>query len=248
MIIFNLPKINRITAIYFITLFFLYRFTSLPDLFFIIATICYIFIPAYGALNIRSNFYLDAVSSLQDKTAVMLSFNLTKTGINLMVLLKLLDDTGVKAMFFVTGQFCEENPEWINNIHQRGHAIGNHFYDHSKRFGFYSSSKLIVNVEETGKLISGITMEKVKYFRPPFGITNPFVKKAIKKLNYTVIGWQLKFNLKKSEKNRSFKRIIRKIKGGEIIVIDLSDSGNIDRIRVFIEEIMQRDIGFRLLD
>ena len=248
MIIFNLPKINRITAIYFITLLFLYRFTSLPDLFFIIAAGCYIFIPAYGALNIRSNFYIKAVSSLQDKTTVMLTFNLTKTGINLMAFLKLLDDTGVKAMFFVTGQFCEENPEWIKNIHQRGHVICNHFYNHSKGFGFYSSSMLILNLEETGKLISKITMKKVKYFRPPFGITNPFVKKAVNKLNYTVIGWQLKFNLKKSGKNRSFKRIIRKIKGGEIIVIDLSDSGNIDRIRIFIEEIKKRDIGFRLLD
>ena len=165
-----------------------------------------------------------------------------------MAFLKLLDDTGVKAMFFVTGQFCEENPEWIKNIHQRGHVISNHFYDHSKGFGFYSSSRLILNLEETGKLISGITMEKVKYFRPPFGITNPFVKKAVKKLDYIIIGWKLKFNLKKLEKNRSFRRIIRKIKGGEIIVIDLSDSGNINRIRIFIEEIKQRDIGFRLLD
>ncbi|MCD4730127.1 MAG: polysaccharide deacetylase family protein, partial [Bacteroidales bacterium] len=245
MIIFNLPKINRITAIYFITLLFLYRFTSLPDLFFIIATVCYIFIPAYGALNICSNFYVDAVSSLPDKTAVMITFNLTKTGINLMAFLKLLDETGVKAMFFVTGQFCEENPEWIKNIHQRGHVIGNHFYDNSQRFGFYSSSRLVVNLKETGKLISGITMENVKYFRPPFGITNPFVKKAVKKLDYTVIGWKLNLNLEKSEKNRSLNRIIRKIKGGEIIVIDLSDSGNIDRIRVFIEEIKQRDLGFR---
>jgi len=248
MIIFKLPKINRITAIYFITLFFLYKFTTLPDLFFIIATICYIFIPAYGALNIRSNFYVNAVSSLPDKKAVMLTFNLTKTGINLLAFLKLLDETGVKAMFFVTGQFCEENPEWMKNIHQRGHAIGNHFYDHSKGFGFYSSSRLVVNLKETSKLISGITEENVKYFRPPFGITNPFVKKAVKKLNYTVIGWQLKFNIKKSEKNRSFKRIVQKIKGGEIILIDLSDSGNIDRVRVFIEEIKQRDIGFRLFN
>lgn len=246
--LFKLTKIKRLTAIYFISLLFLYRLAFFPNLFFIIAIISYIFIPAFGSMNIRSNFYLDAVSSLPGNAAVMLTFNLAKTGMNTMALIRLLKETDIKVMFFVTGQLCEENPELIKNIYQQGHAIGNHFYNLSKHFGFYSSSKLIVNIEKTDSLIYYLTNERVKYFRPPLGITNPFVNKAVKKLDLTVIGWKMKFNLEKLEKNRSYKRIIQKIKGGEIILIDLVDSINIDPVRTFIEEIKQRDMGFYLLD
>ena len=34
--------------------------------------------------------------------------------------------------------------------------------------------------------------KKVKLFRPPYGVTNPNIKKAIKKMNYTSIGWSVK--------------------------------------------------------
>jgi len=248
MFIFKLPKINRITAIYFITLFFLYRFVSLPDIFFIIAIFCYVIIPAYGSIKICSNFYVDAVCSILDKTAVVLTFNLANSEIDPTKLLKLLGESGVKVMFFVTRQYVEVNPEWVKMIHERGHILGNHYFYNSKKFGFDRPSELVLNLDETSKMISNITKDVVVFFRPPFGITNPFVKKAIKRLDLSVIGWQIKVTQKKLEKERSIDKIIRKIKGGEIILVDLSDSVGFENIHTFIKELSQRNISFRLLD
>ena len=247
MIFLKMPKINRITAIYFITLFFLYRFVSLPDIFFIIAIFCYVLIPAYGSFNICSNFYVNTLCSIAEKNAVCLSFNLDKPEVNPTELLDCMDDYNVKGIFFVSGHYVKANPEWVKLVHERGHAFGNHYFYNSRNFGFDRTSVLISNLKETSKLISGITGEMVIYFRPPFGITNPFVKKAIKKLELNVIGWQIKFTRKKLGEDSSTKKIIRKLRGGEIILVDLPDYVDIERIRFVIEEIKHRDLIFRLL-
>lgn len=45
-------------------------------------------------------------------------------------ILKVLDRTGVKATFFVTGNFVAENPEIVKRIFAAGHEIGAHGVDH----------------------------------------------------------------------------------------------------------------------
>lgn len=248
MIIFNLPKINRITAIYFISLFFLYRFVSLPDIFYIIAIICYIFIPAYGSVKICSNFYVNAVCSISDKTAIALTFNLINSKVDIKKLLEILEISKVRAMFFITGEYAKENPDWVKQIHDRGHHIGNHYMSNSDHFGFHLPSRLMLDMEETNQLILDDGRDRIKYFRPPYGITNPFVKKAIKKLDLIVIGWKIRAKQKGLGIDKYFKKKTRKIKGGEIILIELSDSDDFNSIHNFIEETKKRDISFRLLD
>lgn len=248
MIFLKMPKINRITAIYFITLLFLYRFVSLPNIFFIIAIICYVFIPAYGSIKIYANFYVNAVCSIADKTAIVLSFNLDNVETDPTNLLTIMEEFGVKAIFFVSGNYVKANPEWVEQIEKKGHILGNHYLSNTKNFGFERPSELVMNLDETSKQISNITKKAVIYFRPPFGITNPFVKKAVKKLDLNVIGWQIKLSKKKLRQDISANKMIPKLKGGEIILIDLMDYLDIELIRVFIEEIKKRDVSFRLLD
>lgn len=248
MIFLKMPKINRVTAIYFITLLFLYRFVSLPNIFFVIAIICYVFILAYGSLKICSNFYVNALCSIVDKNAASLSFNLDKPEVDPTELLNCLDDYKVKGIFFVSGQYVKANPKWVKLVHERGHVLGNHYFYNSRDFGFDRTSILILNLNETSKLISDITGDTVKYFRPPFGITNPFVKKTVKKLDLSVIGWKVKLTQKKLEKDKLMNKIVLKLKGGEIILVDLEDYSDVEQIRFFIEKIKKRDLSFRLLD
>ncbi|MEZ5195752.1 MAG: polysaccharide deacetylase family protein [Bacteroidales bacterium] len=246
--IFTFSKIQRITAIYFISLFFLYRFTALPELFYIIMTVCYIIIPAYGALNIRSNFYTNAISTIREKKAIVLTFDLSDNKTIVLGLLDRLDDLGIKAMFFITGQIAKKEPELVSNIHQRGHAIGSHSFDLSKGFGFYSSSKLIANLKETEKLIAACTGERIKYFRPPFGVTNPFVQKTVKELHYKVVGWQIKLCTRKAHQIRISERKLRKLKGGDIILFDTAEMHSLDCIRDALKKIKEQNMEFRLLD
>ncbi|WP_341538172.1 polysaccharide deacetylase family protein [Paenibacillus xerothermodurans] len=45
-------------------------------------------------------------------------------------LLKTLDEHEAKAIFFVNGYLVQRNPDLLKLIVDRGHAIGNHCWDH----------------------------------------------------------------------------------------------------------------------
>lgn len=246
--IFKLQKIKRITAIYFISLFFLYRFTELPDLFYLIACILYIAIPAFGAMNIRSNFYVDAINSIANKKSVIITFNLSNEAVDIEKLLKLLNELNIKGMFFITGKLAQVKPNLIEKIYQQGHTIGSQSYDLSKRFGFYPTGKLINNIRETEKLISKISGEPIQFFRPPFGVTNPFVKNAVKTLNYKVIGWKIKFDLRKLTNKKLILRKLSRVKGGEIILVDIIETDSIELIREIIQGLKTQSYNFSILD
>src|ERR1041384_4871041 len=46
-------------------------------------------------------------------------------------LLRILDEAGVKATFFVLGRVAEEHPEVVREIAAAGHELGTHGYSHT---------------------------------------------------------------------------------------------------------------------
>jgi peptidoglycan/xylan/chitin deacetylase (PgdA/CDA1 family) len=56
-------------------------------------------------------------------------------------------------------------------------------------------------------------------FRPPFGVTNPNLGKALKDSGYPVIGWSIRsFDTTNINPEMLFNRIIRRLKPGSIIL------------------------------
>jgi len=73
---------------------------------------------------------------------------------------------------------------------------------------------------KTNNVIKSITSEEVVLFRPPFGITNPNIKKTLKKLAMTSVGWDIRSldTITKDAKKLS-NRVVKGInKGGSIIL------------------------------
>ena len=64
---------------------------------------------------------------------------------------------------------------------EEGHCIGNHTYSHSNKTGFLSTLKMIEEIEKCDKAISEFGNLTTDLYRPPFGVTNPNIAKAIKK-------------------------------------------------------------------
>ena len=84
----------------------------------------------------------------------------------------------------------------------------------------YSLSKMEGELVKTNNVIKSITSEEVVLFRPPFGITNPNIKKILKKLKMTSVGWDIRSldTITKDAKKLS-NRVINGInKGGSIIL------------------------------
>ena len=83
-------------------------------------------------------------------------------------LLKGLKERGVKATFFLLGKEVETYPEIVKKIHEDGHLIGTHSYEHVNLSNLCDAAA-IEQVDKTNNAIYGITGEYPQYIRPPFG-------------------------------------------------------------------------------
>jgi len=104
-------------------------------------------------------------------------------------ILDILKDSGVSVSFFVCGKNVERHPEIAKRIVREGHLIGNHTYSHSKFLVF--SGLLAGEIKKTNEIIEKTTGVKTKFFRPPWGIVNPLLKRYIKNLNFGLVLWDI---------------------------------------------------------
>lgn len=65
-----------------------------------------------------------------------------------------------------------------------------------------------------------VTSQKIKLFRPPFGVTNPTIAKAVRILGYTPVGWNIRtLDTLQPSKEKVLKRIQKRLRPGSIILL-----------------------------
>jgi peptidoglycan-N-acetylglucosamine deacetylase len=189
-----------------------------PFFYFLIPIIIYFSLLFVGSKNICTQFYLESTCVSEDKSKVHLTFD---DGPHLEITLQILEilkKYNQKATFFCIGKQIERHPEIIQNIIDDGHEIGNHSYSHSIYFDFTRTSKVIEEIESTNRLIKQYTGKPNQLFRPPFGVTNPNIAKAVKKTGIKTIGWSIRSLDTVKSKMQVLKRL-QKAKPGDIILL-----------------------------
>lgn len=84
---------------------------------------------------------------------------------------KLLDGLkrrNIKASFFLMGKNIEGNESIVQRMHEEGHLIGNHTFDHV-RLNKLSEADACSQIAKTSNAIYKITGQYPAYVRPPFG-------------------------------------------------------------------------------
>lgn len=185
----------------------------------VIPVVIYILLIAIGAYQIQFNFFLKAIhSGANQSNAIAVTFDDGPSPHTLEVL-DVLKKHNAKATFFCIGKQIEKHPEILKRLYDEGHAVGNHSYSHANTFPILNVKKMTAELEKTGQLIESTTGQKSLLFRPPFGVTNPRIAKAVKELNLLTIGWSIRSydTVSKNEKNIA-NRILRKLKPGAIVL------------------------------
>jgi peptidoglycan/xylan/chitin deacetylase (PgdA/CDA1 family) len=104
-------------------------------------------------------------------------------------ILKALQDANIKATFFLTGKWVEENPALAKQIASDGHVIGNHTYSHpdlTKQTDNNISYQLRAAEGEIAK-VTGFDPKPL--FRPPYGARDARVLRVAAEAGYTSIYW-----------------------------------------------------------
>lgn len=147
-------------------LFFGSRLAPLPLFVFVVACALAPFIPRIG-------FYLPIVSAgRRGERGVALTFDDGPDPDFTPRLLDLLDRHGVAATFFVAGREAANHPGIVREILARGHAIGNHTFNHMPLLMLKGERTLRREVGAAQAVLGRFGIVPLA-FRPPVGITNP---------------------------------------------------------------------------
>lgn len=236
----NYRKINFIFLAILVLLLALHFFMLIKWWWFLLVLGIRFVILAIGSFTISLNFHLKAYCNnpLETEKKIALTFDDGPNEIT-PLLLEVLKKHNIKASFFCIGKNIEKHPEIIKRIVDGGHIIGNHSYSHSDFFDFYGKNRLIEEIQKTDALIESITGKKVALFRPPYGVTNPSIRRALEVTKHKVIGWNIRSwdGILKNEKI-IFARIKKRIAPGGIVLLhDTSHTVRIlEQLLVYLKE------------
>jgi len=104
--------------------------------------------------------------------------------------LKILQDKGVHATFFLIGSQVQREPSLAALIAKDGNEIGNHTYSHLN-LRKASLTDAASNILEGQKVIEQDTHQELSLLRPPGGELNEPIIHEIQKLGYTVVLWNI---------------------------------------------------------
>jgi peptidoglycan/xylan/chitin deacetylase (PgdA/CDA1 family) len=182
----------------------------------------WLLITGIGSLHIRWNYHLNSLNS---------NYNVTQNEIAITFddgphpeftpkVLDLLKENNVKGTFFCIGKHIESHPELFKRIISEGHTVGNHTFNHENNFGFIKTKHVITELEATNEIIKKVSGLKINLFRPPFGVTNPRIKRGINTIGLQSIGWSIRsFDTTSKSKNTIVKSVEKNIKKGDVILL-----------------------------
>lgn len=173
-----------------------------------------------GAYFIGLNFHLTSVKSLQGTDRkVMLTFDDGPHNSNTTRVLEVLKKHNIKAVFFVIGKNMSGNEHVLKQIIDEGHQIGNHSFSHDHWIDLWSTQKVKLDFMECHQLIEQFQPGS-KLFRPPYGVTNPNIAKAVKQLDLRSIGWNIRsYDTSIKDIPKIKKRVLSGLKPGAIILL-----------------------------
>lgn len=109
--------------------------------------------------------------------------------------LEILDRYGVKGTFFMVGENIDKHPEVFGQVLRGGHAVANHTYNHLKGWRC-SLNDYMANVAKCREAIGrhipdGYPTQVPNLFRPPYGKTWIWQRRALLKAGYTIYLWDV---------------------------------------------------------
>lgn len=182
--------------------------------------VVYLVITVYGSAVMSAHYFIPAHCRAPVSTsAIALTFDDGPIPGQTEKILDILKSHAVPAAFFCIGHRVQENTMLVRRIHAEGHVIGNHSYTHKSTFGLLAVGRIVQELTETNAIIRECVGLSPKFFRPPFGVTNPMIAKAVARKNLTVIGWSVRsLDTIISDRTKLFNRVTRSLKGGDIIL------------------------------
>jgi len=150
-----------------------------------------LFAPDWEAVAVQASGREIPIYSVENsENKVSITFDCAWGDDDIPVILNILSEKGVKATFFVVGEWVRRNPEETRMIAEQGHDVANHSENHFKMSAL-KKDKILKEITDCSKTIEEITGKKTDLFRAPYGDYNNAVISAARQSGCFTIQWSL---------------------------------------------------------
>lgn len=223
---------------------------GLPVYVYPILFVVYSLIVFWGCYYVGSNFFIKIVCKANtDKKEIAISFDDGPAENYTLQILNILNTENVKATFFCIGNRIAGNEFILKRVQAEGHIMGNHSYSHHFWFDMYSAKKMQDDLQQMDAEMERVIGLKPKLFRPPYGVTNPNLAKAIRNGGYTPVGWSVRsMDTVIKDENKLLARINEGIKPGAVFLFHDTSKTTAAVLPQFIQEVKKRGYNIIPLD
>lgn len=138
---------------------------------------------------------------------------------------------GVKATFFLVGNYFETQPELVKRMAEEGHTIGNHTYSHPDMSKISDIQSFQTELQKNEALYRDILgSEMPKLYRPPQGKFCEENLKMAQQLGYSTVFWSLAYvdwyTDDQPTPEQAFSKLLPRIHPGAVVLLHSTSSTN----------------------
>lgn len=220
---------------------------GLPLIVYLVIFIVYSLLLFYGSYFVSSNFFIEIIcAATTNNKEIAISFDDGPVLSYTPAILKLLKEHRVEAAFFCIGNRIKGNEELLVQLHQEGHLIGNHSYSHHFWFDLFSARKMLTDLQLMDRAMENVTGLKPRLFRPPYGVTNPNLRKAIENGNYIPVGWNVRsMDTVIKDETKLLDKVSNAVKPGAILLFHDTSKTTLAILPAFIKQVT--DKGYKIV-
>ncbi|MBS1934924.1 MAG: polysaccharide deacetylase family protein [Bacteroidetes bacterium] len=246
----NFRNTTVLFVLLLVVLMVLNFYMHIPVFIYIALALIYSFILFLGSYFIQLNFYIKAIcKSETTKKEIALSFDDGPAVSFSPEILNVLEEHNVKVAFFCIGNRIEGNEKIVRDMYEQGHVIGNHSFSHHLWFDLFSSKKMLADMKQMNERMKDVIGVAPKLFRPPYGVTNPNLKKAIIKGDYTTIGWNVRsMDTVINDEKKLVEKMKKAISPGAIILFHDTSKTTLNILPEFIKYVKAEGYDITRLD
>lgn len=212
---------------------------GMPVYIYLLLFIIYSLFIFYGCTTIRSGFFMPVVCAARtNEKQVSISFDDGPATSYTPAILEILKKENIKAAFFCIGNRIKGNEEIFRQVAESGHIIGNHSNSHHFWFDMFSSQKMLSDMRQMDEAMKAVTGLTPRLFRPPYGVMNPNLKRAIIEGGYIPVGWSVRsFDTVIKDDKKLLEKINRGLKPGAVFLFHDTSSSTLTALPQFLKEV-----------
>jgi peptidoglycan-N-acetylglucosamine deacetylase len=219
----------------------------IPCFFYLLLTGIYLSVSVTMSFFIRSGYHMKALCRSETEEKILsITFDDGPDKELTPLLLDVLKELKIPATFFCIGRKIRDNKDILQRMNAEGHLIGTHSYSHSDWFDLFSPKRMRDEFLLSSRVIFEATGKNPLLFRPPYGVINPMVKRALHEMSFQVIGFSNRaWDTSTLNENLILERLKKNLKPGDIILLHDTVAGNAGVIKKFAEYTYQA--GYRIV-